>query len=56
MVGFQSYFLLQAVENLVRIRVNQETSVKNGLELRKKVEALAGRVAARQLTAVQRRA
>jgi hypothetical protein len=46
MVGFQSYFLLQAGENLVRIRANQETPVKNGLELQKKVEDLAGRVAA----------
>lgn len=45
MVAFQTYILLQAGENLVRVRVNQETPVKNGQELQKKVESLAGRVA-----------
>lgn len=45
MVAFQTFILLQAGDNMVRVRANQEKPVEQGRELQKKVEDLAGRVA-----------
>jgi hypothetical protein len=45
MVAFETFILLQAGENLVRVRASQEKPVEQGRQLQKKVEDLAGRVA-----------